>query len=244
MLRLATLIVILISVACAPTPSRGSSVAPRECLAGPLADTLTLSREAFFREVLFATPTVRTPRFDDYTPGSYHVDKLDVAAGLPAEAARCGLRLRALLTVGPTGPLWAYHVVPFIEDGESVRVNSLVMPHARITGKGSGQITDNELSRLVATLTRSPLVRSGLPVFPDSVESPLSRDFSYDLLLVVFDRGQSPRYWYASFRQAQPENPDRSAGEVDEVLDAINEVLGRTSSTYDVRGARGGAPHP
>ncbi len=42
------------------------------------------TRRGFFHELLFAAATSRTPRFDDYTRGSYHVNKLDLARGYPS----------------------------------------------------------------------------------------------------------------------------------------------------------------
>ena len=97
-----------------------------------------LSFRRFAREVLFGYATYHTPRFDAYTEGSYHVDPPQLVADIPAEAARHGLDLQAVVVVGPYGPVWAYDVVALIRTPECVRVNSLVMPHARITAKYSG----------------------------------------------------------------------------------------------------------
>src|SRR5688572_7942760 len=97
-------------VACSVTEMQDRTDAPRrvDCLAGSLPDSVTPSREGFFREALFAAATARTPRYDAYTQESYHADKVDIADGLPAMAKACGLVLRALVIVGPVGPLWAY----------------------------------------------------------------------------------------------------------------------------------------
>src|SRR5687768_17657728 len=99
------------------------------------------SRDNFFREVLDAKATSVTPLYDDYTEGSYHVDKLNVFKGLPEMAQKEGLKLRGLIVFGPVGPLWAYYVAAFLDEGEMIRVNSLTMPHARITYKSTGTIT-------------------------------------------------------------------------------------------------------
>ena len=224
---LALLLVISTSV----SPGLAQNAAPSQCAAGSLVDSVSPSREGFFREVLYAVPTRRTPRFDDYTPGSYHADKQDLAVGLPIEATRCGLRLRALLVVGPIGPLWTFHVIPFIQDADSLRVNSLVMPHARITGKGTARIGEQALSELVSDLTRSALVKPGLPAFPDSLREPLGRDFSYNLLLVVYAPGESARYWHATFWEAMRGDNAESA-HLERVLETINRVLGATNQTY------------
>src|SRR5690606_22600657 len=147
-----------------------------------MSDSVTPSRQGFLREVLFAAPTPRTPEYADYTPDSYHADKLDLAIGLPDEAVDCGTDLRGLLVVGPLGPLWAYHVVAFLADDDSVRMNTLVMPHARITGKATARLAPSTVESLYDALTNAPLMQPGQPIFPDSLDS-LARDFSYTLLL-------------------------------------------------------------
>jgi hypothetical protein len=228
--------ILLATAACTagstPTQEAAAELAPTQCAAGPLAAAVSPSREGFFREVLFAAPTARTPRFDDYTPGSYHVDKLDLADGLPSEAARCGVRLRAVLVLGPVGPMWAFHVIAFIQDGDSLRINSLVMPHARITGKGTGRIDEARLTALIASVTGSPLVRAGRPVFADTVTDPLARDFSYTLLLVVYDGSAAPRHWHGSLWTAMRGEDSAAVVQMERLTDDIDAVLKSTTDTY------------
>ena len=138
------------------------------------------------REVLFAAPTARTPRFDAYTPGSYGVDKMDLVRGLADMAAQCKVSLQGVLVLGPVGPLWAYYVVPFITDGRGVRVNALVIPHARITSKGTGTVQQQVVDAFFRDIAAIPGVRVGVPTWPDSVPLGMARDFSYDLLLVQY----------------------------------------------------------
>src|SRR5262249_40593184 len=59
------------------------------------------TREAFLGEVLDAKPTAVTPKFDDYTPGSYHIEKEDLLKGLIEEAKKRKITLRALTISGP-----------------------------------------------------------------------------------------------------------------------------------------------
>jgi hypothetical protein len=112
-------------------------------LPSPGADEPKPNREAFINEVLDAKPTTVTPKFDDYTPGSYHVKKEDLLQGLTDEATKRKLTLRGVSIVGPlpADPLWTSYVMVFIQEGEKVRVNSLIMPHARITHKATDLIT-------------------------------------------------------------------------------------------------------
>ena len=155
------------------------------------------SREGFFHEVLFAAATARTPRFDDYTANSYHVRKLDVIRGLPAQANACGVRLRAVLVLGPEGILWTYHVAALVQDGANIRVNALVMPHARITGKGTGVVSTQQALGLLEQIEKAPRVHPGLPTpISDDAEG----DFSYQLLLARYDTEQ-PAYFHGEFNE-------------------------------------------
>src|SRR5262245_51091726 len=72
------------------------------------ADQLKPTRKAFLGEVLDARPTPVTPKFDDYTPGSYHIEKEDLLNGLIEEAKKRKLTLRSVTIFGPvlTDPLW------------------------------------------------------------------------------------------------------------------------------------------
>jgi hypothetical protein len=179
------------------------------------------TRRAFFHEVLFADKTRRTRLFDDYTPGSYHVDKLDLASGLAAEAECAGVRLRGLVVLGPAGPLWQYHVVAFIDEGDHVRVTSLVMPHARITGKGASTATVETVDQVLRTMTSSPLVHSGEA---PRVSGALDQEFSYELLIARYT-AQAPELWHAKLMGADD-------AQVDQLLEPINQVIGANTTTY------------
>jgi len=181
-------------------------------------DGVEPSRDGFLHEVLFPAATRRTPRFDDHTPGSYHIEKLDLVQGLPEEAKLCGGVVRASLVIGPMGPLWSYHVVALVEEGPNVRVSSLVIPHARITGKGTGLVPVTDADALIERIERSPLVRSGLPPKPRD-------EFSYRLLLAVYAQPKT-RYAHADFDESKP-NP-----EFPKLLDHVNAILSRTVPTY------------
>lgn len=185
-----------------------------ECSAGPLTDSLNPSREGFFREVLFAPGSARTARFDDYTPGSYHVDKVDLATGIAPVAQKCGVVLEALVVVGPVGPLWAYHVIALLTEDDSLRVSRLVMPHARITIKTTNRISRERLDEFLRHLADSSLVHAGQPTWPDTTTDALERDFSYNFLVVRY-RAQGAEYWHASSIETDAAAPLR------EVLTAL-----------------------
>jgi hypothetical protein len=188
---------------------------------------LSTSRAAFLEEALFPEPTARTPLFNAYTQGSYSVTKLDVVKGLQDHALACDVRLRAVLVVGPVGMLWAFHVASLVREGDGVRVNSLVMPHARITGKGTGRITDMEASTLLHDLVVAPSIYAGIPLMATDTSNP-EAEFSYRLLLAVFD-DTLPRYFHADINDFAPD------ANTDDLMARLNKVLASASTpTYRV----------
>lgn len=160
------------------TPSNLKVVALALAFALPsfAADESKPTRAAFIREVLDAKPTAVTPRFDDYTQGSYHVDREDLLKGLTEEAKKQKLELKAVAIIGPTGPLWTYHVMVFLREGEKVRVNSLVMPHARITGKGTGLITADQFEEWRKAAVASGVLQEKAPERPEILLATWDKD--------------------------------------------------------------------
>lgn len=141
-------------------------------------------RAAFLGEVLDAKPTSVTSKFDDYTRGSYHIDKIDLLMGLIGEAARRKLVLHAVLVSGPMpDPLWTYYVTVFLKDGDQVRVNHLVMPHARITAKSTGLISTDDFQKALSALLDSGLPKKVAPIPADGKEKELRIDRDNQLLL-------------------------------------------------------------
>lgn len=200
---------------------------PVSCAAPPLDQREGASRASFMREVLFAAPTPRTPMFADF-PGSYHLDKRDLAAGIQAEATRCGVRLRALVIVGPVGPLWTYHTVAFVEAGDTVRLSTLVMPHARITGKAEALLARAALDSFALALTTSPALRRGLPTSTDSVSTGADGDFAFDFLFTRYEVDGAV-HWHGTLFPRGGEGPSADALAV---LEALNGMLKRTRATY------------
>lgn len=141
---------------------------------------------------------------NDYTGGSYHINKLDLAEGLPEQARLCGARVKALVVVGPIGALWSFNVAALLHEGTGYRINALVMPHARITGKGTGFVSANEADAMLDELARASLVHPGLPT-PEPRD--MRSDFSYRVLLAIYDAGR-PRFFHADFEELS-EQPAR-----------------------------------
>lgn len=141
---LAALVVAISSAGgCRAVPVRPPSVLPYHD---------DISFRGFAEEALHGYGTPRTHRFDDFTPGSYHVDPREVAEGLFQIAPTYGLPLAAVAVVGPYGPIWAYDVITIVPEVGCTRVNWLVMPHARITIKRSGCVTIETVASFLADL--------------------------------------------------------------------------------------------
>lgn len=224
MVQLPVMVVALAASVVTGHPTRYGSVS---CAAPALNQQENVSRTSFMREVLFAAPTPRTPMFADF-PGSYHLDKRDLAAGIQAEATRCGVRLRALVIVGPVGPLWTYHAVAFVEAGDTVTLSTLVMPHARITGKAEARIARAALDTFALALTTSPALRRGLPTSADSLSTAADGDFAFDFLFTQYEPG-GPVHWHGVLFRRGGDGPSADARAV---LEALNGMLKRTKGTY------------
>ncbi|MCP5054906.1 MAG: hypothetical protein GY940_47510, partial [bacterium] len=97
-----------------------------------------LSQTGFIEEMVNPKGSERTPHFDDYTKGSYHIKKLNLFDGVQKFAAKTGTEILAVILLGPRGPLWEYRIITIINEGKGsnkVRINHILFPHARITVK-------------------------------------------------------------------------------------------------------------
>ena len=197
------------------------------CAALHPSDSLAATRAGFLLEVLDTRPSRRTPRFDAYHEDSYGVDKQDAAAGLVEVSRACGIPLRGVVFVGPVGMLWAYYVLAFLQESpNTVRVNEVLMPHARITDKATGVIAASTFDSVFRALTASPLVEPrARPLAARANTSALGREFGFDLLIVRVV-GDSTATWSAAIRQS----PDTTAARL--TLAPIDTLLGHLTPTY------------
>jgi len=152
----------------------------------PPARIYRLDRAGFVQELVFAQGTPRTVRFDDYTEGSYHVDKLDLLEGI-RERRRAGTPIAALIVRGPVGPMWAYAAVLFIREDGLIRVNTVWMPHARITQKSTITITEQAFDELMQVLVNTEAMTRGIPTEAGSTTGLTGNptqdlEWSYDVL--------------------------------------------------------------
>ena len=190
----------------------------------PGADDPKPTREAFINEVLDAKPTPVTPKFNDFTPGSYHVKKEDLLKGLIEEAKKRKLTLRAVTILGPlpADPLWTSYVAVFLQDGEKVRVNSLVMPHARITSKATALLTADQYKKW-----RDGVIETGaLKKEPQAADAKKDKPtaFGEQLLLVVWsDDGKTQEVYGGAVVQAEKS---------EKLMEYYNAVLKELKETY------------
>jgi hypothetical protein len=187
-------------------------------------------RRAFLLEVIDAQPTTLTPQFNDYVEGNYHVNKQEILDYLPGIAKEKNKNLQGLLIVGPTGPLWTYFVITFFEEGEGqIRVNAVMMPHARITNKSSALITTNRYVEFLDELSKSGILQTELPAEARASKNKKASefDFKYDVLLFN-PKPNTPKgsIYYGDVAR----NKDRKKREAFGA--SVNKLLKELKSTY------------
>jgi hypothetical protein len=153
--------------------------------------------------------------------------KADVASGLAEVADACALPLEGAVVVGPTGGLWTYHVITILGDTAGrARVNVVVMPHGRITGKGTGVVPKAAAAAVLFELGSSRLLAPGpVPARSLAAADPGDREFSYDLL-VMRRAGDSTATWSASMRDAA------DTAEAARLFRRLNSLLAGVRDTY------------
>ncbi|HEY3351019.1 MAG TPA: hypothetical protein VGM13_14670 [Thermoanaerobaculia bacterium] len=170
----------------------GCASAPHECAPD-------LSRNGFVQELVYPQGTPRTLRFDDYTPGSYHVRKADLLDGIRERRSTTNPEIQGVIIAGPHGPLWEYNVVLFTRVGAEIGVHWVSMPHARITWKAAGRISTASFEELAARLSARPDIRSEAPV-PAPGAPGKDVEFSYGLLAAFWSPSErvlcSTWSWY------------------------------------------------
>ena len=143
----------------------------------------------FFREMLAPGATDNTAKFNAYYKDAFVIDKLKLLLSFPKFARQAGKPVRALLIIGPAGPLWTYQVITLVEENSQIRCNFIVMPHARITGKSTGLFSKAEIEQFLGELQTSPLLTDP-GTTPAEIASSLPDndlgDFRFNLLVAGF----------------------------------------------------------
>ena len=195
------------------------------------ADDAKPTREAFLSEVLDAKPTLVTPKFDDYTRGSYHIEKEDLIKGLVEEAKKRKLTLRAITILGPVpvDPLWTSRVLVFIQDGEKIRVNALVMPHARITSKATGLITADQYKKWREGVLATGALKKEPPPSDAKKDKPVA--FASELVVVLWNEdGKAQEVHHGDVVVAG------KSEKVEKLFEHYNAVLKELKATYPEKG--------
>jgi len=191
------------------------------------ADDGQPTREAFLGEVLDAKPTPVTSKFNDYTPGSYHINKEDLLKGLIEEAKKRKITLRAFTILGPLpfDPLWRSQVIVFIQDDKKIRVNSLVMPHARITLKSTGLITADQFKKWRDGVLDTGALKKEVPRADEKKDKPQPFDSQF-LLVMWSEDGKTQEIHYGDIVK------DKKDEKAEKLVEQYNATLKELKQTY------------
>jgi hypothetical protein len=187
------------------------------------------TRADFIREVFDARPSPLTPKFHD-APKGYHVIKDDLLKGLVEEAEKRKLDLRGVVIAGPMSvdPLWTYTVVAFIREGDKIRVNLLVFPHARLTYKSTRLVTTERYEKWVAEMQGTGVLEPKPPAAAKDEKDEGKRDRMFTLLVSTSDPGGKDR-------RASYANPEKLGEEKQELFqNVLNSILKDQKKTYSV----------
>lgn len=194
------------------------------------ADAPLPTRTDFIREVLDPKPSPLTPKFHD-DARSYHVIKEDLAKGLFGEAQKRKLDLRGVVIAGPMSldPLWTYTVVAFIREGDKVRANVVVFPHARLTYKSTALVTTERYEKWVGEMEGTGVLEPKLPAAARGEKDEAKRDRMFTLLFATSGpEGKDRRTYYSDPERLE----DEKRGRFQDVLKGILEDQEETYSVY------------
>ncbi len=137
--------------------------------------------------------------------------------------------VRGLIVYGPEGLFWAYHVFLFVAEKDQVRLNTLVFPHARITGKATRVLSPGEYEEALGKLASRPFVIPGAPSFETlrgERNANLSLEWHYGLLIADWSRG-TERLWHSV-----GDERTLSMDELTSLASDLNELLSDGTTTY------------
>ena len=193
-----------------------------------------LSRSSFIKEMIFINKSPNTKCFDDYTPGSYHVKKLDLIAGVRELRDSTTRSVAAVIILGPSGPMWQYNVIAVIdssEGGDSVAVNHLIFTHARIRSKSTRRVSREQyeivMKRILTDTSLQEPKRD--PKFSDSkwvITADDADEWNSFAAVALFSDSSTVRVAY--------DNPVQPGPAAERVCNRVNELLqtGKTKETY------------
>jgi hypothetical protein len=193
---------------------------------GGSKEQVDLSREAFIREMVIASETETTEHFNDYTPGSYHVKKLDLIKGVSNLSDSTTKSVDAVLIIGPSGPLWQYNVITVIDTlgaDSPVSVNRIVFPHARITHKSTKELEREVYRQIIERVQANPLLRNVTD--EDGTDA---SEWAHSIMIAEFGRTKS-------IRVVRDSVADQYKESLELLYEAVNEMIGgdRAVVTYD-----------
>ena len=133
-----------------------------------------------------------------------------------------------MVVVGPLGPLWTYHIISLQAEGTAARVNWLVMPHARITRKGTAIFGSLDAKGWLRDVIAAGELEAGLPRNQPPGLPPAIKEIPFEILIALWGEGD-PSYWHGWIENGWF---DIDGDATDQMLDVINDLLGRMLITY------------
>jgi hypothetical protein len=189
-------------------------------------EDVDLSREAFIKEMVIASKTKATKYFDDYTPGSYHVAKLDLIKGARSLIDSTTRDVVAVIVLGPSGPLWQYDVITVIDSvgpEEQISVNRLAFAHARVVLKSTKQVEREDYLRMKSTILSNPLLE-------EASDEDWDGDTENSLSAVIATLGEP-----VNVLVLRGETVDVGGMSYESLIESVNELIGGKDArvTYD-----------
>jgi len=168
--------------------------------------------DGFMSEMMFGFATARTPHFDAYTVGSYHVDKKELM-----KEAEGREEIESVIVIGPNDPLWSYDIITLVKHEDAGILNRLVFAHARITLKMTRVLRKDEFTEFTEELTTATTTSPGNHAPPDS-------EFSTSVAVGLRVDG----VWHQVYFSDKAETTEA----VEPILKLINKYLADSVVTY------------
>lgn len=190
--------------------------------------------EDFFLELLDPMPRSTSGSFHSYSEDSYSVDKINFWSEFPSFARDYGYNPKAVLVVGPIGILWTYYVFALIEEDKGVRINGIVFPHGRLTGKKTIVLSEAEALAWISKFESISGVHK-VDSTPEALRNQLSGndmgDFEFNLLLVQLDNPEE--VFVANIPWIVEEGSEETGKSAPEQLEeTLNDLVIRMEQTY------------
>lgn len=167
-----------------------------------------INKQLWYREIENPEPTQFTKYWDDYHGNSYHSNHLEFV-----EFYENKPDIELAFQLGPSGPLWAYHMFVFKKVDCCYLVTHTLFPHARITFKAYSILDENMVDSLFNIL--KPLNKLSV-----------SEDVKFDFLGYFADNRNKTKYFIDFDKETKGGSEPKK--EITDFLNFINETINWT----------------